>query len=69
MNKKEFFKDKHKKIDNVIQKLCYAVELSHRERYYDKEINNLRKLANELQKQVHELNAGRNIFLDNDKDQ
>ena len=69
MNQEEFFEDKYTRIDTVIWKLAKAMEIAAGERYTDNEVLNLRKLSSELQKQVHELNAGRNIFLDNDKDQ
>ena len=68
MKRKEFFKDKHKKLHQVIRSLGRRLPSLEEERLDDDTVMTLRALSFELTKQIHELQAGRNIFVDNDKD-
>jgi len=70
MEEELFFADKKNKILDAILSLenLRKAKLDKKERYDDKIMFVLRNLANDLLKQVHELNAGRNIFLSNNKD-
>jgi hypothetical protein len=73
MKKQEFYKDKYKKIHGVIFNLNkvagnpnYSSNLNNN--FSDEDMAKMRKLSNQLSQQIHELNAGRNIFLDNKKE-
>lgn len=70
MNKKNFYKDKHKKINQSINQLStITIDKSGNIRLKDDEISFLRSESYNLIRQIHQLEAGRNIFVDNDKDQ
>ena len=70
MKKQEFYLDKGKKINSVIFKLAMLNNKNFprdsESKISNQEMAKWRKLSEELLKQVHELNAGRNIFNDND---
>ena len=78
MTREEFYKDKDRNIAYTILrlgKLCRAkgipvLTTSSRfsEHMTNQQVKELRNLTLDLNQQVHELNAGRNIFKDNDKD-
>lgn len=69
MNKKEFYKDRHKKIIKSFSKISSTLANLKEKRLTDAEINVLRSESYELIRQINQLEAGRNIFVDNDKDQ
>ena len=66
MNKEIFYKDKFRKIGNTIFNLGRFTKKVGDQELSNQDISNLRKLSTELLKQIHELNAGRNIFEDNE---
>jgi transcription termination factor NusB len=69
MKKKEFYKDRHKKIIKSLRRISSTLANLKEERLTDAEINVLRSESYELIRQINQLEAGRNIFVDNDKDQ
>ena len=74
MDKKQFYKDRHKKIMtsfSIISSTLANLTLADlkEKRLTDIEIDILKSQSNELVRQFHQLEAGRNIFIDNDKDQ
>lgn len=69
MNKKEFYKDRHKKIIKSFSKISSTLANLKEKRLTDAEINVLRSESYELIRQINQLEAARNIFVDNDKDQ
>ena len=66
MKKNEFYKDKYKKINRIINHLSNFKDKSE---FDNEDMHLLREFSQDLLEQVHELNAGRNIFLDNDNQQ
>jgi len=69
MNKKQFYKDKHQKIMKSFSIISSTLANLKEKRLTDVEINVLKSESTELVRQIHQFEAGRNIFIDNDKDQ
>ena len=69
MNKKQFYKDRHKKIIKSFSIISSTLANFKETRLTDVEINVLRSESYELIRQINQFEAGRNIFIDNDKDQ
>jgi hypothetical protein len=69
MKRVEFNKDKYSKIRKGARQLLATVPEHGGERISDADMKLLKDTILAIIQQVFELNAGRNILLDNDKDQ